>query len=85
MTLDQVTGRARELGLADADVPRYIEILLWFSFFGVVLDRNGEVVENYCHTVHYDMKKLRWLAREFNDNSVRFAVHRAFRSFLETS
>lgn len=85
MTLDDVAGRARQLGLDELDIPRYIEILLWFSFLGVVVSKNGAATEHYCHTVHYDMKKLRWLAAEFKDPSVQFAVHRAFRSFLETS
>jgi hypothetical protein len=85
MTLEDVTSRARQLGLTETDIPRYIEILLWFSFLGVIVSKNGDLVENYCHSVHYDMKKLRWLAGEFKEPTVRFAVHRAFRSFLETS
>jgi hypothetical protein len=85
MSLAEVRARVSALGITGDQVPRFVEILLWFSFLGVVQQRDVDRIEHYCHTVHYDMRKLRWLAQEFKQDDTQFSVHRAFRSFLETS
>ncbi|MRG98639.1 P-loop ATPase, Sll1717 family [Polyangium spumosum] len=89
-------GAPRQLSLeeiyrrfADAVVPpdRYpvlVEILLWFAFIGVVQPGSGfEERTIYAYSVYYDMKKLRRLAKDYRDPSVKFSIHPAFSKFLE--
>lgn len=86
LSLEEVRTRAREQLLLDgSDAEKFIEILLWFSFLGVLGEGGEGRVEHYTHSVHYDMKKLRALAKNLRDGSVRLCIHRAFRPFLETS
>lgn len=74
--------------LANTPIPaarwhRVIELLCWFSFLGVVRQKAADIEETYVYDVHYDMKKFRRLASDFNDETTIFAVHRAFWPFLD--
>jgi hypothetical protein len=55
------------------------DTLLWFSFLGAVVEK----YVYYAYTVHYDMKKLRKLANDFQDLNLEMEINRAFWPFLE--
>lgn len=84
LSLRTLCERLAELNIPDDRLAYLVEILLWFSFIGVVpteADKESEV--QYCYSVYYDMKKLRRLAKDFQDPEAIFAIHRAFWPFLE--
>jgi hypothetical protein len=56
-----------------------LDTLLWFGFLGAVVGSNVY----YAYTVHYDMKKLRKLASDFQDVNIEIEINRAFWPFLE--
>jgi hypothetical protein len=60
-----------------------LEILLWFSFIGLMQSGSMEAPVLYSYSVFYDMKKLRRLAKDYRDETVLFAIHPAFWRFLE--
>lgn len=80
LSLEEIYQRLAEADIAESECLKLIEILLWFAFLGVVDDTGAAL---YCYSVFYDMKKLRRLARDFRDQKQRFAIHPAFRQFLE--
>lgn len=74
--------------LAKSNIPitsysRMFETLLWFSFLGVVRDSSADLEETFIYDVYYDMKKLKILAGNLQNESVLFSVHKAFWPFLE--
>jgi hypothetical protein len=59
---------------------RLVEVLLWFAFLGVY---DGETEKTtYIYDVYYDMRKLKRLAGNLSDPSIRFSIHKALWSFL---
>ena len=81
----------KEIGeyLAKSPVPveshdRLIEILLWFGFLGVRLRKTGEIgiEDTFIYDVYYDMKKLKRLADNFQNDKMEFRIHLAFWPFL---
>ncbi len=84
LTLKKIYERFRETLVPEQEYPNLLEILLWFSFLGVVerkLEDGGRIL--YSYSVFYDMKKLRWIAKDYRDDDAIFAIHPAFWSFLE--
>jgi hypothetical protein len=73
-------GTLQDVDISENERSKLVEILLWFAFLGVVDDSGGAL---YCYSVFYDMKKLRRLAHDYRDQAQRFAIHPAFRPFLE--
>lgn len=84
-TMSDIRSILAGTSVPKADHDRLIEMLVWFSFFGVVVDKCGDIQEIYIYNVHYDMKKLKTLARGFRDDSQCLCVHPAFWPFLEIS
>jgi hypothetical protein len=69
--------------ISQADISRLIEILLWFSFLGVVRQADDGIEETYIYDVYYDMKKLKRLAADLIDDTTDLCIHRAFWPFLD--
>jgi hypothetical protein len=81
LALKDIFSRFNEARVPPEQHTRLLEILLWFAFVGVA-DANGAATQ-YAYSVYYDMKKLRRLAKDYLDETVRFEIHPAFRPFLE--
>lgn len=80
LRLGEVFGRFKDAGVPDERHAALLEVLLWFSFFGVVVpDKDIQ----YSYTVYYDMKKLKTLAGGLEGAETRLAIHPAFHPFLE--
>ncbi|WP_438027908.1 P-loop ATPase, Sll1717 family [Sorangium sp. So ce233] len=82
VSLDEVFLRFLEAGIPSEKHKKLMEVLLWFSFFGVVVAGRDT---QYSYSVFYDMKKLLTLARGLNDGATLFEIHPAFRPFLEVA
>ena len=65
------------------DINKLIEILFWFGFLGVRSKRNGELMDTYIYDVFYDMKKMKRLCKNFQDDELIVSIHCAFWPFLE--
>jgi len=63
---------------------RLIEILLWFGFLGVRVKRQAEtgIEDTFIYDVYYDMKKLKRLGDNFQNDKMEFRIHVAFCPFL---
>ena len=84
ISLSQVKESLKSSPVKSQDWPRLIEILLWFSFLGVLRqDGTGNVEETYIYDVFYDMKKLLHLGGGLRDDGLELCIHRAFWPFLE--
>lgn len=79
----EVRETLRESPVAEDQIDRLIEILLWFGFLGVKSPRANEAKETYIYDVFYDMKKLKRLARNLQYEDTELFIHRAFWPFLE--
>ena len=60
-----------------------VEMLLWFGFIGIRTIRDGILKDVYIYDVYYDMKKLKRLADNLQNEERMFVIHRAFVPFLE--
>lgn len=81
-SLREMKLRLQALGLSTEKLASLIEILLWFSFLGVVRTSETDEEAIFIYDVHYDMKRLRALAKGFLDEGVSFSIHKAFWPFL---
>ncbi len=69
----------------DKDIERLIEILFWFGFLGIRIKKNCDVKDLYIYDVLYDMKKMKRLCSNFQDDRMIVTIHCAFWPFLEIS
>ena len=83
LTLGQVREYPSELRLSRDQQDRLIEILLWFGFLGMRNHKGNESENMFIYDVYYDMKKLRRLANNLNNENLELTIHRAFWPFLE--
>jgi nucleoside 2-deoxyribosyltransferase len=83
LTLSDVKALLEEVPITNEQVERLIEILLWFGFLGVQSVRGDGNRETYIYDVHYDMKKLKRLARNLRVDDTVLFIHRAFWPFLD--
>jgi hypothetical protein len=84
LTLAAIYEKFREAHVPEERWQDLVEILLWFAFIGVVPPSLG-AESTYSYSVYYDMKKLRRLAKDFEEAAVQFDIHPAFRPFLEVT
>lgn len=82
LKLGKVREYLKELPVSPENENRMIEILLWFGFLGVRIniEINGDAT--YIYDVYYDMKKLKRLAQDLENDDLGLAIHRAFWPFL---
>jgi nucleoside phosphorylase len=85
-TLADLKIYLRNARIQENDELKIIEILFWFAFIGVTINRNNEEVDTFIYDVFYDMKKLKQLIKpklEQNDHSISVCIHPAFCPFLD--
>lgn len=80
---EELCSRFLRTGIAEEKHPMILNMLLWFSFLGIVRDRNGDIQETYIYQVNYDMRKLRVLGDGIDADSTMFCIHKTFWPFLE--
>ena len=82
LKLGRVREYLKELPVSPENENRMIEILLWFGFLGIRIniEINGDAT--YIYDVYYDMKKLKRLAQDLENDDLGLAIHRAFWPFL---
>jgi hypothetical protein len=83
LALSDIKDVLKEAKLDNNEIDRLIEILFWFGFLGVRLTKNGDLKDTYIYDVLYDMKKMKRLCNNFNDDSLIVTIHCAFWPFLE--
>lgn len=79
LKLSDVYATLSKAGIPADQTKTLFDTLLWFGFLGAVA---GSDVY-YAYTVHYDMKKLRKLAGDFQNLNMEMEINRAFWPFLE--
>jgi hypothetical protein len=73
LSLSQLHDHLSESSIPHKSYNHIIEILMWFAFIGVANLRNNEPQEIYIFDVFYDIKKLKKMAEDFqNENTARF-------------
>jgi hypothetical protein len=84
ITLKQVREYLNQSPVPSQSHNRLIEILLWFGFLGIRVrkDRETGVEDTFIYDVYYDMKKLKRLGDNFQDEKTEFRIHLAFWPFL---
>lgn len=82
MNVGEVKAVLSQAKVPPDDFLRVIELLVWFSFLGIVRESGTEVAEVFIYDVYYDMKKMRVLARGLEDDGTILCVHKAFWPFL---
>ena len=68
-----------EAGIPEEKVDEVLDVLLWFSFLGVIYQQE----ENYTYQMLYNLPKLKNLINE-NKSFTNFIVHPAFRTSLKS-
>lgn len=79
LTAQDVEDILLQYSVVQADVPKVIDLLLWFGFLGVMLDAHQV---RYIYDVQYDAKILKAMARKRTDDGVTYQVNPAFWSGL---
>jgi hypothetical protein len=79
LSKDEVEALLRARGLIDEALPRALELLVWFGFFGVAGAGADEDV--YAYQVRYNIGQL---LAPINEGRGRLVIHPAFRAALHT-
>jgi hypothetical protein len=74
LTYKQVTSLIKKNGVDDDEIPKIIELLVWFGFLGVMIAYEKT---KYSYQVQYNIRKLR-----LNPESL-FEIHPTFTRALE--
>ena len=82
LSLSKIQEYLNEPGIPSNIHIKIIEILLWFGFMGVVIQRLTKTEEYYIYDVQYDIKKLKKLAKDLKNENVVFCINCAFWPFL---
>lgn len=77
MSKSEVNDILSGAGIPQNDKNKVIELLLWFSFFGITLSTGQDV---YVYDVLYDMKKMKV---QLAQSSSKLCIHRSFWPFLD--
>jgi len=85
ISLDEIYQHLEQSEIGKNSYERIVELLMWFSFLGVVAFENNEPTETYIYDVHYDIKKLKVIAKNLKNRKTIFSIHCAFWPFLEIS
>ena len=83
LSLDGIYRILKESEIKKDSYENIVEVLIWFSFLGVVSFKNEEPTETYIYDVYYDIKKLKMIAGNFKKKNTIFAIHSAFWPVLE--
>lgn len=83
LKLGDVKDKFTESPISPSDYTKLIEILLWFGFMGVKIHKGVEVEEIFIYDVYYDMKKLKRLADNLENDEKELIIHCAFWPFLD--
>lgn len=83
LTLKELRDKLMAASVPPGDCSQMIDILLWFSFLGVIVPGEADFEEIYSYSVFYDMKKLKRHTGDLADDSAQFVIHRAFWPFLD--
>jgi hypothetical protein len=83
LALNSIQECLLESGINSDKIGRLIEILFWFGFLGIKVEKKGETFQTYIYDVYYDMKKIKRLCKNFQDSDLVVTIHCAFWPFLE--
>lgn len=83
LTIKQVYGILATSPVDPIWHSKIIELLMWFAFLGLINTEKGEERHVFIYDVHYDMKKMRVMAKNFKVDDTFIVINKAFWPFLE--